>query len=143
MRCEDIADALAGVAEGDELRDRQARRHVEGCLRCQAELAQHRKLLKALRTLRTEVLTPAPGLVAEVLASLEEAGERHAVRSLLEGRRLAYVGGVAVASAAAAAGVGVALVLANRSRGSSPSGPPRSRSRFSARPVPRPHRLAS
>ena len=34
-------------------------------------------------TLRTEVLEPAPGLLAEILATLEEAGERHAVRSLL------------------------------------------------------------
>ncbi len=138
MRCEDLADALAGVAEGGELRDRRSRRHVEGCLRCQAELAQHRKLLKALRTLRTEVLVPAPGLVAEVLASLEEAGERHAVRSLLAGRRVAYVGGVAVASAAAAAGLGLAWVLANRSKGGPP---PHSRPR--ARPAPRLHRLAS
>ena len=35
------------------------------CLRCQAELAQYRKLLRALRALRTEVLEPAPGLLAE------------------------------------------------------------------------------
>jgi len=132
VRCEDLADALASVAEGGELRDRRARRHVEGCLRCQAELAQHRKLLKALRTLRTEILAPAPGLVAEVLASLEEAGERHAVRSLLEGRRVAYIGGIAVASAAAAAGLGLALVLANRSKGGPP---PRSGAR--SRPAPR------
>ena len=138
MRCEDLADALASVAEGGELRDRRARKHVEGCLRCQAELAQHRKLLKALRLLRTEVLAPAPGLVAEVLASLEEAAEGHAVRSLLEGRRVAYLGGIAVASAAAAAGLGVALVLANRSRGGPPTRPG-SRSL----PVPRLHRLAS
>ena len=140
MRCEDLADALAGVAEGGELRDRRARRHVEGCLRCQAELAQHRKLLKALRTLRTEVLAPAPGLVSEVLASLEEAAEGHAVRSLLEGRRVAYLGGIAVASAAAAAGLGVAFVLANRSRGGPP---PRSGPRSRSRPAPRLHRLAS
>ena len=128
MRCEDLADALAGVAEGGELRDRRARRHVEGCLRCQAELAQHRKLLKALHTLRTEVL-----------ASLGEAAEGHAVRSLLEGRRVAYLGGIAVAGAAAAAGLGVAFVLANRSKG----GPPRSGPRSRSRPAPRLHRLAS
>ena len=138
MRCEDLADALASLAEGGELRDRRARRHVEGCLRCQAELAQHRKLLKALRILRTEVLTPAPGLVGEVLASLEEAAEGHAVRSLLEGRRVAYPGGIAVARAAAVAGRGVAWVLANRSKGGPP---PRSRAR--TRPAPRLHRLAS
>jgi hypothetical protein len=140
VRCEDLADALAGVAEGGQLRDRRARKHVESCLRCQAELAQHRKLLKALRTLRTEVLAPAPGLVSEVLASLEEAAEGHAVRSLLAGRRVAYLGGIAVASAAAAAGLGVALVLANRSRGGPP---PRTGSRARSRPATRLHRLAS
>ena len=138
MRCEDLTEALAAVAEGGELRDRRARKHVEGCLRCQAELAQHRKLLKALRTLRTEVLAPAPGLVAEVLASLEEAAEGHAVRGLLEGRRVAYLGGIAVASAAAAAGLGVAWVLANRSRGG-----PAPRTRPRSKPAPRLHRLAS
>jgi hypothetical protein len=140
VRCEDLADALAGLADGGELRDRRARRHVEGCLRCQAELAQHRKLLKALRTLRTEVLAPAPGLVAEVLASLEEAAEGRAVRSLLEGRRVAYVGAIAVGSAAAAAGLGVAWVLARRSKGGPP---PRPGTRMRSRPVARPHRLAS
>ena len=82
--------------------------HVEQCLRCQAELVQYRQLLRALRALRTEVLEPAPGLLADVLASLEEAGERRAVRSLLSGRRVAYVGGLAAAAAATAAAGGSA-----------------------------------
>ena len=56
-------------------------RHVDGCLRCQAEVAQYRKLLRALRTLRTEVLTPGPGPGRDILLSIEQAGERHAVRS--------------------------------------------------------------
>ena len=137
MRCEDLSEALAGVAEGGELADRRARRHVEGCLRCQAELAQHRKLLKALRTLRTEVLTPAPGLVAEVLASLEEAGERAAVRSLLQGRRVAYLVALGVAASAAITGAGVAVLMARRSR----PGAPRPRSGSPARSFP--SRLAS
>ncbi|HZB70623.1 MAG TPA: hypothetical protein VE395_00695, partial [Acidimicrobiales bacterium] len=94
----------------------------------------------ALHTLRTEVLVPAPGLVSEVLASLGEAAEGHAVRSLLEGRRVAYLGGIAVAGAAAAAGLGVALVLAHRSKGGPP---PRSGLRSRSRPAPRLHRLAS
>ncbi len=138
MRCEDLGEVLAGVADGGEHPDRRTRRHVEGCLRCQAELAQHRKLLKALRTLRTEVLTPAPGLVAEVLATLEEAGERAAVRSLLQGRRVAYVVALAAAGTAAAAGAGVAVVMARRGR-------PGSSSRGRARPAQRsfPSRLAS
>ena len=113
MRCEELTDLLAAAGDGDVL-DLRTRTHVDGCLRCQAEVAQYRKLLRALRTLRTEVLTPAPGLVSDILVSIEQAGERHAVRSVLQGRRVAYVGGIAVASVAAAGGA--ALVLVSRSR---------------------------
>jgi hypothetical protein len=114
MLCDVIADQLSEAADGSVLLDRGARRHVDSCLRCQAELVQYRKLLRALHNLRTEVLEPAPGLLAEILAGIEAAGERHAVRSLLNGRRIAYVGGLA-AAAATAAGAG-AILLANRSR---------------------------
>ena len=114
MRCDDLGDVLAAAADGSAVPDTRARRHIESCLRCQAELVQYRRLLRTLRTLRTQVLEPAPGLVAEVLASLEEAGERHAVRSLLSGRRTAYL--VGVGAATAAAGAAGALVLASRSR---------------------------
>jgi anti-sigma factor RsiW len=87
--------------------------HIESCLRCQAELARYRRMLRALQQLRTRFLEPSPSLLAQTLAALEEAGERHAVRSLLSGRRLAYagaIGGTAVATAATAA------VLIARSR---------------------------
>ena len=115
MRCEDVTDLLSGVADGSETLPANARWHVERCLRCQAELVQYRKLLRALRTLRTEVLEPAPGLLADILAAVSESGERHAVRQLLSGRRVAYVGGIAAATAAGAAGA-VVLALSRRSR---------------------------
>jgi hypothetical protein len=104
---------LSQAADGSVLLDAAARGHVEQCLRCQAELVQYRKLLRALRTMRTEVLEPAPGLLPEVLANLEEAVERRALRNMLRGRRAAYVGGLAAATAAGAAG---AIVLATRAR---------------------------
>jgi hypothetical protein len=113
MRCEQITGSLSDAATGSVLLDGASRAHVETCLRCQAELAQYRKLLRALRALRTEVLAPAPGLLPEILAYLEEAGERSAIRSVLTGRRAAYLGGIAAATAAGAAG---AIVLASRSR---------------------------
>lgn len=118
MQCEDLADVLAASADDEGTLDspsfdRIARHHVEQCLRCQTELVQYRRLLRALQTLRTEVLEPAPGLLADILATVEQAGERHAVRALLSGRRAAYLGGLAAATAAGAAG---ALVLATRSR---------------------------
>jgi len=112
VRCDEIAELLAEAAEGSILLDQASAHHVEACLRCQAELVQYRKLLRALHTMRTEVLEPAPGLLADILATLEAAGERHAIRSLLTGRRVAYLGGIAVATAAGATGA----ILLGRSR---------------------------
>ena len=59
------------------------------------------------------VLEPAPGMLTDVLAAVEEVGERHAVRSLLRRRRVAYGAGVA---AATVAGVIGAVVINSRSR---------------------------
>ena len=39
-----LAELLAEAAEGHPVPDRAARRHVEHCLRCQAELVQYRRL---------------------------------------------------------------------------------------------------
>ena len=91
ITCDSVAALLPAVIDGNERADRRVRRHVESCLRCQAELVQYRKLLKALRHLRTEVLEPNPGVLSGILAGLEEAGERGAIRSLLSGRRTAVV----------------------------------------------------
>jgi len=113
VQCEDLSEALAATAGGDGRLTRAERRHVERCLRCQAEIVQYRKLLRAMRALRTDVIAPAPGLLADILAAIEEAGERHAVRSVLSGRRIAYLGGLAAATAAGAAG---AIVFASRTR---------------------------
>ena len=113
MQCEDLADDLAGTADGSVLLGRSERRHVEQCLRCQAELVQYRRVLRAMRAMRTEVLEPAPGLLADVLANLEAAGERRAIRSMIHGHKAAYLGGLAAATAAGAAG---AIVFASRAR---------------------------
>jgi anti-sigma factor RsiW len=114
MRCEAIAESLPGVVDGSARLDRAERRHVEQCLRCQAELAQYRKLLRAMRLLRTDVGAVPDGLVGTILAHVESAGERSAVRATLSGRRVAYLGGIA--AAATAAGAGAAIVLVSRGR---------------------------
>jgi hypothetical protein len=111
--CVAVAEALPGIVDGMAVADLTMRRHVESCLRCQAELVQYRKLLRALHELRTEVLEPAPGLLPDILSSLGAAGERSAIRNLLTGRRAAYVGGIAAATAAGTAG---AILLATRAR---------------------------
>ena len=113
MRCEEVAELLPGIVDGHGTPDRRVARHVESCLRCQAELVQYRKLLKALHQLRTQVLEPAPGLLSDILAGIEAAGERRAIRSLVQGRYIAYAGGIAAATAAGAVG---AVLLANRVR---------------------------
>jgi hypothetical protein len=113
VTCAGVAEALPGIVDGEEVADLDLRRHVDTCLRCQAELAQYRKLLRALHQLRTEVLEPAPGLLPDIFATLEAVGERRAMRHLLSGRRAAYVGGIAAAATAGAAG---AIVLASRVR---------------------------
>ena len=113
MQCDDLTDLLAEVADGSAIADADAQAHVERCLRCQADLVQYRRLLRALHNLRTQVLEPTPGLLPEILANLEAAGERHALRSMLTGRRLAYASGIAAATAAGAAG---ALLYATRGK---------------------------
>jgi hypothetical protein len=112
MRYEDVAELLPRLLDGDESIDAATLAFIESDLRCQAELARYRKLLRTLQLLRTRYLEPSPGLLAQTLAALEEAGERRALRSVLTGRRIAYgaIGGAAVAGAAATA------VLVARSR---------------------------
>jgi hypothetical protein len=113
MRCDQLGDVLSDAADGTLLLDAPSREHVAQCLRCQAEIVQYRKLLRSLRAMRVQVLEPAPGLFPAILATIEEAGERRALREIIDGRRVAYLGGLA---AATAAGVGGAIVIASRSR---------------------------
>jgi len=114
MRCDEVARLLPETVEGMPV-DLVMQTHIESCLRCQAELARYRRMLRALQQLRTRFLEPSPSLLAQTLAALEEAGERHAVRSLLSGRRLAYAGAIGGA-ALATAGTAAAVILARSRR---------------------------
>ena len=76
--------------------------HVEGCVRCQAELARHRKLLRLLAHLREEVVPVPEGMVSGVLAAVGEAAQRRAIRAALRRQSLAYAGGVGAALAVVA-----------------------------------------
>ena len=71
-------------------------------------------MLRGLQLLRTRYLEPNPGLLAQTLAAIEEAGERQAVHSILSGRRLAYVG--AIGGAAVAATAATAAMIVHRAR---------------------------
>jgi anti-sigma factor RsiW len=113
MRCDEVAALLPTLVDGTAPPNLAVEHHVESCLRCQAELARYRKLLRTLHQLRTRYIEPTPGLLGETLALLEEAAERGAVRTYLRGRRLVAVG--AIGGTAVATGVTAALLIA-RSR---------------------------
>ena len=113
MRCDDVAVALSESADGSTPLPRRAGRHVERCLRCQAEQAQYRKVLRAMRTLRPQIVEPSPGLLVEILVGIEEDSGPGAIRSILDRHRVAYVAAATAATAATAAG---AIVIAARTR---------------------------
>ncbi len=106
VACEQVAGELPGILDGDLEASGVLVAHVEYCLRCQAELARYRKLLRLLHQVRTtDVVVPA-GVVSDVLSALESAANRRAIRSVLTGRRLAYSSAVV-----AAVGAGTTLVV--------------------------------
>jgi hypothetical protein len=113
-QCEEIAVLLPEAVDAAEPVALPTRRHIESCLRCQAELARYRRMLRGLQLLRTQYFEPTPGLLAQTLASITAASERRAVTSTLTKRRIAYAG--AVAGAVAAAGTTTAAVLLARAR---------------------------
>ena len=87
MRCDDVAELLPAAVDGTVPRSTlSVQRHIESCLRCQAELAQYRKLLRALQhAAHRATSSRRPACSPQILAALEEAGERRAVRSILIG----------------------------------------------------------
>ena len=113
MRCDEVTALLPALVDGEAV-GFEAERHVETCLRCQAELARYRRLLRTLSMLRTRYAEPTPGLLGETLAALTDAAEEGARRTLLSGRRLAYAG--AAAGTAVAAGATAALLIARSRR---------------------------
>jgi anti-sigma factor RsiW len=114
MRCDEVARILPEALDNGAAVELSVQRHIETCLRCQAELARYRRMLRGLQLLRTRYLEPAPGMLAQTLAALEAAGEREARRAILNGRRLAYVG--AIGGAAVAAGTAATVMIVHRSR---------------------------
>ncbi len=109
MRCETMSLQLADVADGHNELAGAAGRHVETCLRCQAELAQYRKLLRALTSLRGELIVPDERLLDDILDALRPPATVHRLHR--RNRRAAYIGGIAAAATAGAAG---AIVIASR-----------------------------
>lgn len=111
--CREISLRLAGVVDATDHLDPDQLDHLNQCVRCQAELVQYRKLLRAMRSLRREVDSIPPHLATVVLEKLDE---QHLTLETAtpNPRRAAYLGGLA--AAATAAGAGAAIVLMNRGR---------------------------
>lgn len=110
--CDEVREALPAILDGEASTPVGLVDHVEYCLKCQAELARFRRLLRLLHQLRNAEVAVPPGIVTDVLSALEDAANRRAVRSLLAGRRLAYAGGVLGAGT-----VAVALLVLRPGRG--------------------------
>jgi hypothetical protein len=111
--CRQAAASLPHLAAGPEgLPDERAAQHAEGCVRCQAEVAAYRRILRQLRALRHDVVEPPPGALAAVLAALEAAAVEQQASGATWVVRAVYVGGITVATAA----VGAAGVLVWMSR---------------------------
>ncbi|MGE0877013.1 MAG: hypothetical protein AB7L13_03265 [Acidimicrobiia bacterium] len=109
MRCSEVVDDLIDVAGGGTYSTLGAEEHVGRCLRCQAELAGYRRLLRSLGRLSTATIDPGPVVLGAILANLDHSGHAGG----WSGRRIAYLGGLAAATAGAAAG---AIVIGTRSR---------------------------
>ena len=108
--CEIVADQFAAVADGDVHLDDAATSHVDSCLRCQAEQAQYRRLMKAMHDLRAAPVPVDPSLEHEIMFALDHSQGR--VRGIVSSRIAAAIGGLA-AGAAAAAGV-IAITVRQR-----------------------------
>ncbi len=113
MRCDEVTVLLPALVDGEPV-DAEVERHVSSCLRCQAELARYRRLLRTLAMLRSRYVEPTPGLLGETLAAITDAAEGGARRTLLSGRTLAYAG--AIGGSALAAGATAAVLIARSRR---------------------------
>ncbi len=114
--CIQTAQFLPGIVDGDI--PAAAAKHLESCLRCQAEASRYRKISRELSKLRNQVAEPPMDLVAPVFEALEHATAR---RSKLKIAALGIgVGSVVVALGTAA---GIALRLRHRvAAGLAPAG---------------------
>ena len=108
--CDDVAESLAGVVDGTTVLDRRATRHVTACLRCQAELAHYRRLLRTLHQMREQPVRVPGDLHALILARLDAVAVG---RTGPWARRVAYAGAVAATAAGAA---GAIALVASRNR---------------------------
>lgn len=93
--CDAVADDLAATDE-HHLLGVAARTHVEACLRCQAEVANYRRMRRALRSLANHPVLVSPRLEDEILDALDGAEGRPPSRVPVAAA--ATIGGLAAAA---------------------------------------------
>jgi len=119
VRCEDAAVALSESIEAELPMPKTAARHVDRCLRCQAEQAQYKKVFRSLSSLRSAEIDPGQQMVTEILQYLQSRSSRNPIQAAWDRNRVAYVA-AATATAAAATAAG-AIALAARFRRPAPA----------------------
>ncbi len=103
MRCDRYRRQVRALARAEDEASDRVRRHLSSCLRCQAELARERRLLRQLRSMRRETSVPG-GLLERVLSTIEESGVREPARS--GGSRAGVVAGAGALAGVLAVGLG-------------------------------------
>jgi anti-sigma factor RsiW len=98
LDCAEVEAELPSVVDGTRVPSPSVLSHLAHCPGCQAELARYERLLRTLRRLREDVASPAPGVLAAVLAALQSEAAPAWARSKRwsRGLRLALTAGSAV-----------------------------------------------
>ncbi|MHB1928741.1 MAG: anti-sigma factor family protein [Acidimicrobiales bacterium] len=75
--CDAVGGLLPAWVAGEAELDRRAQDHVAQCLRCQADVARYRRLLRTLHALRPPGDQPAPEVLSDILSALDGRGRAH------------------------------------------------------------------
>lgn len=116
--CDDVAEALPRMVDEVRRCDRRLASHAATCLRCQAELAQYRRMLRMLHQLRLVPPPMPPGADTALVAELRRQVTAGAVGASRINRRQ-VAAGVAAAGAVVVLGATVAVATV---RGRIPKG---------------------
>ncbi len=104
--CDSVGGRLPAWVAGEEELDEAARAHVAQCLRCQADVARYKRMLRTLHALRAEPPLDPPAAMAEFLVDFEGPARRRFVPGPWTA--------VALAGVAAAAGAAGAVLFVRR-----------------------------
>lgn len=70
--CDAVGGLLPAWVAGEAELDQRAKDHVTQCLRCQADVARYRRMLRTLHALRPAGDQPSPQVLSDILAGLDE-----------------------------------------------------------------------